>query len=567
MLFLLMYSFYRLFRKKDLLLLIPVCAQVFAFVLALLSFVNDVKAELYVELIYLLFGILPPTVFIILDYKKMIDKLKKDGVYRGFIEKSQSTEKKQAALSLPNRGLNPPAVWKPIAEIMKGMVDLPEELQKNIRKFLNHAHGLIREENYGESFYIYDILSKTIGNSPLLYYNFALLCYQMEKYDDALEAYKKADRLVEGNPLPQSDINYSIGNTYYMLNNLANAVKYFEKAVEMNPDNMQAIENLSLTYVRMGEKEKGIDTFQKHSTDTENYRTQFIWGLLLHEAGRYQEAENAFKRSLNLNPDRLEALDELGKVLIKSNKFEEAIDVYSTMLRIDRNNYLAWSGKADTYLKLTRWKDAVSCYKEAINIRPDCYRSYYNMAVALEEAGNTKAAIEAYKTAISNNPDFSDAYNNLGILLSMSGMMEEALKVYQEGAERNPRNPGLYFNMGMCLFEEGRYKEAAAAYQNALAIKPDEFEIYYYLGAAYTEMRHYNDAIEAYRSALRIKSSDGELYYNLASIYAMLGRYDISIENLQKAVENNKQILEDVIDNKVFSGMRGREDFKQLISG
>jgi hypothetical protein len=47
----------------------------------------------------------------------------------------------------------------------------------------------------------------------------------------------------------------------------------------------------------------------------------------------------------------------------------------------------------------------------------------------------------------------------------------------------------------------------------------------------------------------------------------MLGRYDISIENLQKAVENNKQILEDVIDNKVFSGMRGREDFKQLISG
>ena len=112
-----------------------------------------------------------------------------------------------------------------------------------------------------------------------------------------------------------------------------------------------------------------------------------------------------------------------------------------------------------------------------------------------------------------------------------------------------------------------QYKEAAAAYQNALAIKPDEFEIYYYIGAAYTEMRHYNDAIEAYRSALRIKSSDGELYYNLASIYAMLGRYDISIENLQKAVENNKQILEDVIDNKVFSGMRGREDFKQLISG
>ena len=38
----------------------------------------------------------------------------------------------------------------------------------------------------------------------------------------------------------------------------------------------------------------------------------------------------------------------------------------------------------------------------------------------------------------------------------------------------------------------------------------------------------------------------------------------ISIENLQKAVENNKQILEDVIDNR-FSGCEA-EDFKQLIS-
>lgn len=547
-------------------MLLPVCAQVFAFVLALLSFVNNVKVEQYIELVFLTFAILPPILFIIHDYIKMIGKLKKDGVYRGFIEKAQNNKKKQAALSLSQKGINSQTVWKPTAEIMSEIVDLPEELQKNIRKFLNHAHGLIREDNYEESYYIYDILSKTVGRSPLLYYNFALICCQRSKYINALEAFKKANRLFEGNIPAQSDINYSIGNTYYMLRDLRNALKYYERALEMNPDNMQAVENLSLAYVRLGEAEKGTNTFQKYSTDTGNYRNQFIWGLLLHEAGRYQEAEYALKRALSVNPDRLEALEELGKVLMKRNKPEEALDVYKGMLRIDRNNYSAWSAKADAYLKLTKWKDAISCYKEAIRIKPDCYKSYYNMAAALEESGNKKAGIEAYSTAISINPDFSDAYNNLGILLSMSGMHEEALKVYEEGTKRGSKNPSLYFNMGMCLFDDGRYKDAATAYQNALAIKPDEFEIFYYLGAAYTEMRHYNDAIEAYKSALKIKPSDGELYYNLASIYAMLGRYDISIENLQRAIEINKDIREDVVGNNAFFGMRGRKEFKQLIS-
>ena len=566
MLFLLIYTVYRLFRKKDLLMLIPVCAQVFAFVLALLSFLNNVMAEMYIELIYLIFGILPPIAFILLDYREMIAKLKKEGVYRGFIEKAQSKGKRQALLTLSQKGINAQSVFKPIAEIMNEIADLPEELQKNIRKFLNHAHGLIREDNYDEAFYIYDILSKTVGSSPLLYYNFALVCYQGSKYINALEAYKKANRLLEGNLPAQSDINYCIGNTYYMLNNLTNAAKYYEKALEMNSDNMQATENLSLTYVRMGKTQKGVDAFQKHSIDTEIYRNQFVWGLLLHEAGRYQEAEDALNCALNLEPDRLEALEELGKVLMKRNKPEDALEVSIRMLRIDRDNYSGWSAKADAYLKLCRWKDAINSYKEVIRIKPDCYRSYYNMAAALEETGNRKAAIEAYNKAISINPDFSDAYNNLGILLSMSGMQEEALKGYEEGIKGGSKNASLYFNMGMCLFEEGRYKDAAQAYKNALAIKPDEFEVYYYLGAAYTEIRHYNDAIDAYKSALSIKPSDGELYYNLATIYAILGRYDISIENLRRAIEIDKNIREDVIGNNAFFGMRGRTEFKQLIS-
>ena len=120
--------------------------------------------------------------------------------------------------------------------------------------------------------------------------------------------------------------------------------------------------------------------------------------------------------------------------------------------------------------------------------------------------------------------------------------------------------------MNSAFFSIWVYAQAAAAYRDALEIKPDELEIYYYLGAALTELRRYNDAIDAYKSALKIKPEDGELHYGLAAIYAMLGRYDIAGDNLKCAIELKSEVRLDAMRNKAFDGMRGRSDFKEMIS-
>lgn len=564
MLLLLMYSFYRLFRKKSLLMIIPVCSQIFSIVLAVLSFINDIEVLLIVEAAYILLGILPPAILVILDYIKMMRTVRSKGVYQGFVEQAAETD--DDVLSLLPEGINPPARGKQAADAAKDLNKLPEDMQKNFRKCLNKAHSLMNEENYPGAYYVYDTLSKAAGDSYVLYYNFADICYHMKKYDEALESYKKSLELSEKNSAALPEIYYSIANTYYKLERFEKAVKYYEKALDIEPGYTQAAENLSFAYVRMGEPDKGILTLRKTNADEGSYRAHYIWGVLFNDAGRYQESADELRQAVKIQPDSMQAREELGKVLMKLRKPEEAIELYDDTLRIDPDNYFSWYGKANAYVKLGRWKESIASYKETVRIKPDCYKSYYNMAAAYEESGNRKAAVDAYNAAIKANPGFTDAYNNLGIALSLMGRRQEALDVYEEGIRRNKRVPGLYFNMGMCLFEEGRYPEAVAAYRNALDISPDELEIYYYLGAALTEMRHYNDAIESYKSALAIKPSDGELYYYLAAIYAMLGRYDISVENLKKAIELNTEILDDIRDNPAFDGMRGKNEYKMLVS-
>lgn len=566
MILLVVYSLYRFISKGSLFMLIPVSAQIFATVLAFRSFINNVEALLIVEVVFVLFGLLLPMIFIFVDFKRFIGRFKNGGTYKGFFEQARAEAQLKPAQSLSRRGINPLAREKQAIEIMKNLAFLPEELQKNFRKCLNRVHAMIHDENYDDAFFIYDTLCKTAGSSPTLYYNHAGLCYQMKKYDIALEAYKKALELTGADSSGRQEIYYNMGNAYYMLNQFDKACKYFEKALETVPDNQQALENLSFTYIRMGETQKGIETFKKFSAEEGNAHAHFVWGMLFQEAGKYTEAEEELKKSVQLQPDSAEALEELGNVLMKLNKTEEAVSTYEKLIRIEQDNYPAWVGKARIFFITERWKEAINCYEEAVRVRPDCYRSYYNMAAALEEAEKQKEAIEAYHCAIAINPDFADAYNNLGILLSMQGKREEALEVYEQGIMRNTKHDGLYFNMGMCLYEEGRYAQAAAAYRNALDINPNELEIYYYLGSALTEMRNYNDAIDAYKSALEIKPSDSELYYHIAAIYALLGRNDIAMENLHRAVELNPEVRSEVSANRAFDGMRGKSEFKTLVS-
>lgn len=544
-------------------MLIPVCAQVFALVIGVLSFINDIEVLLVIEVLYLVWGIIPPAVFIIIDYLKLARKLKIKGVYDGFVEKADI--KIRVLTSLPPEKINMQAADRQVSDIIKDLEKLPEDLRKNFRKCLHRANALIAEKNLNEAFYAYDTLSRAAGCSYMLYYNYANLCYRMKKYDDAVEAYKKAIELCGEDIVGQQDIFYNMGNAYYMLNRYEKAARCYEKSIAVNPGNILALENLAFAYVYAGDAEKGIEIL-KRETEGKRYRACFILAYLLCESGRFAEAEAELRNSLKLQPNSTEALNMLGKVLMKLAKPDKAITVFDEVLRVVPDDFQAWYGKAGANLRLARWKTAAAAYNEAIKMKPDSYGSYYNMAVALDEMGKRKEAIMAYSSAIKIYPGFKEAYNNLGIALCMSGRYEEALEVYEEGIKRNPEEYSLYFNMGMCYYEEGRYAEAISAYRTALDLKPGELEIYYYLGSALTEMRRYNDAIEAYESALAIRPADGELHYNMAAIYAMLGRYDISLENLKRAIEINDDFRKDAVENRVFDGMRGKSEFRKLVS-
>ncbi|MFP4467114.1 MAG: tetratricopeptide repeat protein [Candidatus Goldiibacteriota bacterium] len=120
------------------------------------------------------------------------------------------------------------------------------------------------------------------------------------------------------------------------------AIKFFVTALYYNQQYVEAATNLGVAYVRKGLLARGIDQFEKAlKIDPEFYGLHYEYAnaLLLH--GFHEKAESHFLAATMLKPDFAEAFYGLGKARAKLNKFEEAENALKKSLEIKEDYRLA----------------------------------------------------------------------------------------------------------------------------------------------------------------------------------------------------------------------------------
>lgn len=79
--------------------------------------------------------------------------------------------------------------------------------------------------------------------------------YQSKQYDSAAATYEKLAAERPANSL----LYYNLGNAYFRLNKVGRAVLNYERALQLNPDNKQVKDNLTLAKYRMSSQVRQVD--------------------------------------------------------------------------------------------------------------------------------------------------------------------------------------------------------------------------------------------------------------------------------------------------------------------
>jgi tetratricopeptide (TPR) repeat protein len=193
----------------------------------------------------------------------------------------------------------------------------------------------------------------------------------------------------------------------------------------------------------------------------------------LQDAGRVDEAAEAFSNALRLNPGSAKAHASFASILIAKGKPDEAHTQYEEALRIEPNNAEYHSGYAYLLEQLGRDEQAARECEAAVRLAPKSAQAWFSYGAFLEKHGKLDDAIAQYRQALRVDPRFVDAHIDLGSALFEKGDLAEAKAHFQEASRLDPKLAQPHNYLGKVLMREGYISSAIVQFEEALRLHPD----------------------------------------------------------------------------------------------
>ena len=136
-------------------------------------------------------------------------------------------------------------------------------------------------------------------------------------------------------------------------------------------------------------------------------------------------------RKAQANPDNAAALYHLADLYYRDGRYEEAQETFRKVVALDPENGYAYMKLGTSLSQLNRPQEAIEAHLKAAEhlANPMVYN---NLAIAYGKAGMLDEEIKALKDALALRPKFAIARFNLGICYLAKNDREAAMGQYEE---------------------------------------------------------------------------------------------------------------------------------------
>ena len=171
-------------------------------------------------------------------------------------------------------------------------------------------------------------------------------------------------------------------------------------AVHLSGQKMEAISGQILFDFDASEL-GGIKSFPERKPKFNRSHESEAWfqkGLELEESGApVEDAVDAYRKVLDLNPGAAGALVNLGTIYYRLHKFEEAEKYYLAAIDADPEYPLAQFNLGNLYDEQGRIVEALDYYRRALGLNPHYADAHFNLALLCERQGDALKAVHHWK--------------------------------------------------------------------------------------------------------------------------------------------------------------------------
>ena len=271
--------------------------------------------------------------------------------------------------------------------------------------------------------------------------------------------------------------NYSQAEYFNMAGNTAKekkdgtrAIYYYTKAIEADPDYIEAYLNRGEMYYYVNEHEKALADFDKViELRPKEDKAYYFKGLLLNDDGNYNKAIENLNTAINLNDKAYEYYEARSTAYEQINEYEKAFEDINTAIKLNQKSAKLYNLRGRLHEHFERTDDAINDFKIATKLDPNDIWPYNGLLFIYIETKKHNEAFEIVNKMIKMKPSWIGIlYGIRGLLFSFRGQYKEAVEDCNTGIRMYPQNASLYNIRGKIYFDLKEYKKAIEDFDMAI---------------------------------------------------------------------------------------------------
>ncbi len=487
--------------------------------------------------------------------------------------------------------------------IVHNRLELPPDVPvvRTPVRIKHHGYDLSPEEMHRKFLRSKALLEKQLAENPdnvFALFNYAQLLrgegsdFQRKNAPQILKAAGRAVELTDSKNIMHRHTHLmcldQIAWTHFYLGNSDLALEYADRALKIKPEYLDPLMLRGHIYGKKRMYREASDAYLQYlkiqaafdpAAEIDNIilvhpdsRATAYYGLaMLAELQNDRAAAvGYYQKTLELNPEYLEANGMLGRLYLSDGKIEEAISQLSAQLRLtpDNKDYLLELARG--YEKNDQSDEAGETLGRALELHDDdsevlvayvehCARegkaaeiatlvnrmltNHQGSTQALSDLASTCLRLGYYQQAAALYADLesrialpAEHLNDLGNCYFKMGEFGEAENWYLKGM-KTPNPPLVTLrNLGLTQVRQGKYDEAVKHLARYADSSPKDQAVVQVVGDLYARLGRFTEAINFYERTLKANPEDALALFGLSDCYLNMGHADSAILGYQRVL-------------------------------
>ena len=353
--------------------------------------------------------------------------------------------------------------------------------------------------------------------------------------------------------------NFRVGYSYYYSEKakenpeyLEEAKKYFERCLELNPNEPDGDILLRWVYSDLGNRkldeeknDEALEYFQKSrdlAKDTNDIiatESELAWAYdFLRE---YEKAYGYLQNIISLGRDDIWVNSELGYCLGGLGKYKEAIEKYEKAVELGRNDSWVYARLGALYKEIEEYDKALEYFQKGLEVEPEDIYILCELAWLYDNIkDDCEKGLEYLEKAKNLGRDDVWINSEIGWAYNHLNQFEKALPYLEKAKELGRDDEWIYFEIGYSFARLDKVNEGLECYQKALELGKDDIPTNGEIGYWLDHLGKYNEALPYLEKCKKLGRDDQWINTEIGFCLNRLERYDEALLYFEKAIELGK---------------------------